>query len=206
MIQEALLILFKAISEMKSIGKKQFQTSLAMRFYHGFNRVWIADLPTRLPAHVFEKFRSVIEFWRGDKEISISNKIVEKISKKLNLQKGLIAKILMSFSAVESFERLKMKELDLQDVSDFPFYSIDMDKQLLNETVREVLETLKPRERDVIKERFGIGNVKGSKTLEEIGLEFNVTRERIRQIEQKAMRKLRHPSRSKKLKDFYLCC
>ncbi len=72
---------------------------------------------------------------------------------------------------------------------------------LLKEQLNDVLKTLTPREEKVLKLRFGIedGN---PKTLEEVGKEFNVTRERIRQIEAKALRKLRHPSRSKKLKDF----
>ena len=72
---------------------------------------------------------------------------------------------------------------------------------LLKEQLAEVLQTLTPREAKVLSLRFGLedGN---PKTLEEVGKEFNVTRERIRQIEAKALRKLRHPSRSKKLKDF----
>ncbi len=72
---------------------------------------------------------------------------------------------------------------------------------LLKEQLADVLKTLTPREEKVLSLRFGLedGN---PKTLEEVGKEFNVTRERIRQIEAKALRKLRHPSRSKKLKDF----
>ena len=72
---------------------------------------------------------------------------------------------------------------------------------LLKEQLAEVLQTLTPREAKVLSLRFGLedGN---PKTLEEVGKEFNVTRERIRQIEAKALRKLRHPSRSKKLKDY----
>lgn len=71
----------------------------------------------------------------------------------------------------------------------------------MKEQLAEVLKTLTPREEKVLRLRFGLddGN---PKTLEEVGKEFNVTRERIRQIEAKALRKLRHPSRSKKLKDF----
>ena len=72
---------------------------------------------------------------------------------------------------------------------------------LLKEQLEEVLETLTPRERDVLRLRFGIIDGRG-RTLEEVGKKFNVTRERIRQIEAKALRKLRHPTRSKKLKDY----
>ena len=72
---------------------------------------------------------------------------------------------------------------------------------LLKEQLADVLKTLTPREEKVLSLRFGL--VDGNpKTLEEVGKEFNVTRERIRQIEAKALRKLRHPSRSKKLRDF----
>ena len=72
---------------------------------------------------------------------------------------------------------------------------------LLTEQLADVLKTLTPREEKVLSLRFGLADG-NPKTLEEVGKEFNVTRERIRQIEAKALRKLRHPSRSKKLKDF----
>ena len=74
-------------------------------------------------------------------------------------------------------------------------------RQLLKEHMEEVLNTLSDREKRVLILRFGLENGK-PRTLEEVGREFNVTRERIRQIEAKALRKLRHPSRSKKLKDY----
>src|SRR5947208_10398168 len=73
--------------------------------------------------------------------------------------------------------------------------------QLLKEQVEDVLASLTQRERRVLQLRFGLEDGR-SRTLEEVGREFNVTRERIRQIEAKALRKLRHPSRSKKLKDY----
>jgi RNA polymerase primary sigma factor len=74
-------------------------------------------------------------------------------------------------------------------------------KQLLKEQIDEVLSSLTHREQRVLVLRFGLEDGR-SRTLEEVGQEFNVTRERIRQIEAKALRKLRHPSRSRKLKDF----
>jgi RNA polymerase primary sigma factor len=73
--------------------------------------------------------------------------------------------------------------------------------QLLREQMENVLDTLSGRERRVLQLRFGLDDGR-SRTLEEVGKEFGVTRERIRQIEAKALRKLRHPSRSKKLKDY----
>jgi RNA polymerase primary sigma factor len=73
--------------------------------------------------------------------------------------------------------------------------------QLLRESVEDVLDSLTERERKVLILRFGLEDGRG-RTLEEVGKEFNVTRERIRQIEAKALRKLRHPSRSRKLRDF----
>ena len=72
---------------------------------------------------------------------------------------------------------------------------------LMKEQLMSVLDTLTPREEKVLRLRFGLDDGR-QRTLEEVGKEFNVTRERIRQIEAKALRKLRHPSRSKKLKDF----
>ena len=72
---------------------------------------------------------------------------------------------------------------------------------MLKEQLLGVLDTLTPREEKVLRLRYGIDDGK-PRTLEEVGREFNVTSERIRQIEAKALRKLRHPSRSKKLKDF----
>jgi RNA polymerase primary sigma factor len=72
---------------------------------------------------------------------------------------------------------------------------------LLQEQLQEVLETLPPREQEVLKMRFGLEDGY-SLTLEEVGLYFEVTRERIRQIEAKALRRLRHPKRSRRLKDF----
>ena len=77
---------------------------------------------------------------------------------------------------------------------------IDVAKEL-REQLEEVLSTLTPREEHVIKLRFGLYDGR-TRTLEEVGKEFDITRERIRQIEAKALRKLRHPSRSRKLKDF----
>ena len=76
-----------------------------------------------------------------------------------------------------------------------------MSQELLKDAIGEVLETLSPREKRVLLMRFGLEDGK-PKTLEEVGKEFKVTRERIRQIEAKAIRKLKHPTRARKLRDF----
>ena len=88
----------------------------------------------------------------------------------------------------------------IQD-SDAPAPADAASQVLLKEQLLQVLDTLTPREEKVLRMRFGLIDGR-ARTLEEVGKEFNVTRERIRQIEAKALRKLRHPSRSKKLKDF----
>ena len=84
---------------------------------------------------------------------------------------------------------------------DIPLPSDAAAATLLKEQLMQVLSTLTPREEKVLRLRFGIDDGR-QRTLEEVGKEFNVTRERIRQIEAKALRKLRHPSRSRKLKDY----
>jgi RNA polymerase sigma factor (sigma-70 family) len=88
-----------------------------------------------------------------------------------------------------------------EQVQDTKTYYVLIDEVQLLGRFEEVLNTLAPREKKVLELRFGIVDGR-TRTLEEVGKEFNVTRERIRQIEAKALRKLRHPSRSKKLRDF----
>ena len=78
---------------------------------------------------------------------------------------------------------------------------LGVDRQILKEQIAEVLDTLTDREQKVLRLRFGLDDGR-SRTLEEVGKEFNVTRERIRQIEAKALKKLRNPARTRKLKDF----
>ena len=100
----------------------------------------------------------------------------------------------------EVYQHLKTLGVDeyvLQDLS--PEDSAA--NQILKEQLAEIISTLSDREQKIIKLRFGIGGGRPH-TLEEVGAEFSVTRERIRQIEAKALRKLRHPSRSRKLKDY----
>jgi RNA polymerase primary sigma factor len=96
-------------------------------------------------------------------------------------------------------EDTHLKEFIADEVGLSPFEAAS--QELLKGHINEVLDTLNPRERKVLELRFGLKDGR-SRTLEEVGRDFGVTRERIRQIEAKALRKLRHPSRSKKLKDY----
>mgnify|MGYP000803908140 CR=1 FL=1 len=102
-----------------------------------------------------------------------------------------------SGSAADAAAKEQRTEMPLSDLHPFEGHPF----KVLDDELMDVLSTLTPREEKVLKLRFGIEDGR-TRTLEEVGKEFNVTRERIRQIEAKALRKLRHPSRSKKLKDF----
>ena len=91
--------------------------------------------------------------------------------------------------------------IDFIEDNDTPSPIAMSERQMRKKKIDEVLSTLTPRENEVIRRRYGLDDGK-PKTLEEVGKEFNVTRERIRQIEAKALRKLRNPMRAKKLRDF----
>ena len=93
------------------------------------------------------------------------------------------------------------KMIDFIEDNDTPSPIAMSERQMRKKKIDEVLSTLTPRENEVIRRRYGLDDGK-PKTLEEVGKEFNVTRERIRQIEAKALRKLRNPMRAKKLRDF----
>jgi RNA polymerase primary sigma factor len=129
-----------------------------------------------------------------------------EIGKQLGLSAGKVREIIKVAQLPISLE-LPMEEEADSHLGDFiedhnaiqPLDSAS--KQLLKDQFSKVLLTLKPREQRVLQLRFGLEDGR-SRTLEEVGLEFKVTRERIRQIEAKALRKLRHPSRSRKLREY----
>ena len=126
--------------------------------------------------------------------IRIPVHMVETINKVIRVSRQLLQELGHDPSPEEIAEEMSMPE-DASEPSEAASFT------LLKEQLVDVLGTLTPREEKVLKLRFGIEDGR-TRTLEEVGKEFNVTRERIRQIEAKALRKLRHPSRSKKLKDF----
>ena len=130
----------------------------------------------------------------------------EEIAKEMNISEDKVREILKIAQEPVSLETPIGEEEDshLGDFipdDDAPAPAEAAAFTLLKEQLMDVLDTLTPREEKVLKLRFGLEDGR-ARTLEEVGKEFQVTRERIRQIEAKALRKLRHPSRSKKLRDF----
>ena len=130
----------------------------------------------------------------------------EEIAKEMNMSPEKIREIIKVAQDPISLETPVGEEED-SHIGDFiedqdsPAPADAASYALLREQLCEVLHTLTPREEHVLKLRFGLEDGR-TRTLEEVGQKFNITRERIRQIEAKALRKLRHPSRSKKLKDY----
>ncbi len=160
----------------------------------------------RLPVHVHNKLKKI-----KDEETKYYNKYnctpkTKEISKATGIEEEELENIKKYFEELVSLEYLIQQETEGSINSQF--YNFDKSpldivfEQLLKKDIYKILNLLNPREKEVILYRMGfIDN--NPKTLEEIGKIFNVTRERIRQIESKAIRKLRHPSRSKFLKDYY---
>ena len=139
--------------------------------------------------------------------IRIPVHMVETINKLIRTSRHLLQRLGREPSPEELSKELEMpvdKVMEIQKIAqdeDSPAPQDAAAYTLLKEQLEEVMQTLTPREAKVLRLRFGLDDGK-ARTLEEVGREFDVTRERIRQIEAKALRKLRHPSRSKKLKDY----
>ena len=160
----------------------------------------------RIPVHMVETINKVIRVSRQLLQELGHDPTPEEISEEMNMPVDKVREILKIAQEPVSLETPIGEEED-SHLGDFiPDEDASEPSEaasftLLKEQLVEVLSTLTPREEKVLKLRFGIEDGR-TRTLEEVGKEFNVTRERIRQIEAKALRKLRHPSRSKKLKDF----
>lgn len=117
------------------------------------------------------------------------------------VETGVFSRRKVELAAPEVISLTEAQQLRLLSGGGLDMVEEKIDRELLAKKVTEVLRTLAPKEQLIVKLRFGLdGN--GTKTFEKVGMEFGLTRERIRQIEAKALRKLRHPSRSQKLKDY----